>query len=425
MSVITDLSHLLQQARQARDNQTHEEAIRLFNQVVAQSALTMVDPLVREMRLEALRENGRLHRLLGNPQAALSSFQQCYLDAASGEQAVDGLVLVANQYNSMGQYDDAMQACREALELTKAINYSAGRASAFQVLGRAYAHLGRTDDAINNMEKALALFEQIRNRTELARTYNWLGIAHMDLWQMDKAIAAFHRALEESDHISDVLRALLLNNLGETYQALFDYDQALDYHQQALELVRQAQVTAPQDDLLRNLGVDLYRLGQIDEGIDYLYQALRLSEATGNQDVRLQSYYSLVHAELTRDRPDIALQHAQTLRLEAEKSKARHFEARALFALGLCYQHLGETVTAEQMWQQALFLAHETRQQNLIWQLHAGLAEIVGIAPLAETHNRIAAEVIDQIVYPLEDKNLREKFLNAPKVKDILAARNF
>lgn len=421
-----DSAHLLQlleRAHLARDSQAHDTAVRLYADLVTQTSGLANEPGMREIRLEALRENGRLQRLLGQQQAALACFQQLYMDVGSGEQAVDALALLANQYNSMGRYDEALQACREAIQLTEALNYTAGRAVAFQALGRAYAHQGRSEEAISNMRKALALFEQLGNRPETARTHNWIGIVCIDLGHIDKAIHAFRQALEYASDISDVLRCTVLNNLGECFQYLFDFEQALAYHRQALQIIRQLKLVTPEDDVVRNLGVDLCRIGQIEEGIAHLYDALRLTESNGNQDVRLQVLDSLVLAEIQRDRPDAALQHAQTLKIEAEKVKARHHQARALYAVGLCYQHLSEAVTAEQMWHQALFLAHETQQQGLIWQIHARLAEIVGIAPLAETHNRIAAEVIDQIVYPIEDENLRQKFLQAPGVRAVMEAR--
>lgn len=420
MTDISQLNQILQEAAKARDSQANEEALRLYTELINQTAGGADDPAVREIRLTALRENGRLHRLLGDQSTALACFQQYYMDAGRGEQAVDGLALLANQHNSMGNYDEALQASREALELTEALNYSTGRAAVFQALGRTYAHQGRTEEAIANMQKALALFQQMGNRTEAARTHNWMGVVFMEQGQIDRAIYSFRSALQEDPHVSDVLRSIILNNLGECYQYLFDFEQALAHHREALALIRQTRFTTPQDDLVRNLGVDLYRSGQVEEGIAHLSDALQMAETAGRQDVRMQVLDSLAVAELERDRPDAAMQYAQTLKIESERIKARHFQARALYDLGLCYQHLGEGVAAEQMWHQALFLAHETQQQGLIWRLHARLAQVVGIAPLAETHNRIAAEVIEQIVYPIEDNHLRQKFLSAPEVKAVL-----
>jgi ATP/maltotriose-dependent transcriptional regulator MalT len=106
----------------------------------------------------------------------------------------------------------------------------------------------------------------------------------------------------------------------------------------------------------------------------------------------------------------------------AREKNARAYEADALHALGMCYKLRGDVAQAEQYWQQASFLAHETEQRMLLWQIHAAMAEVATMPGLADVHRRIAAEVIEQIVYPIADKKLREKFLTAPRVKAVLAA---
>jgi hypothetical protein len=75
---------------------------------------------------------------------------------------------------------------------------------------------------------------------------------------------------------------------------------------------------------------------------------------------------------------------------------------------------------AEQLWQQGLFLAHEANRRMLLWQLHGALSRISNNPALKDVHNRIAAEVIQQIAFPIEDENLKQTFLNAPAVRDVL-----
>ena len=132
-----------------------------------------------------------------------------------------------------------------------------------------------------------------------------------------------------------------------------------------------------------------------------------------------QAIYSLALAEHARDNHTKAAEYGQRLYDLAEQSNARDFRAQAMHILGLCAQAEGDPVRAEQLWQQALFLAHETGQQTLLWQLHAALAEIAPNPALAGTHYRIAAEVLEQIIYPLEDESLRQTFLTAPPVKAV------
>lgn len=421
MSTI-QLAQLLDQAETAKEQRDYNEAVRLYGLITAQTAENPTDPIVKEIRLAALRENGRLYRLLGDHQAALGCYEQYYLCVNSGEQAVDALALLANQFNSMGRYEEAIKASQEALDLTTALNYTRGRAAAFQNMGRGHAQLGREEEAANHLRKALSLFEQLDDKKEISRTCNWLGVVMLDQGHLDNAIQFFQQALLLADHISDVQKATILSNLGECHQMLFDTQQAIVYHRQALTLAKQTQLSSLEADLTRNLGVDLADIGEIEEGAACLIEALHLSDETGQHDIMLQTLASLAQVEITRHHLDQALAYAETMKEEAQAIKARHYEAYALYVLGLCYQFQGELVKAEQTWHTALFRAHETNQQALLWRIHAGLAEVVGIEALAKTHYRIAAEVIDQIVYPIENQTLREGFLNAPPVKKILEA---
>lgn len=416
------LAQLLDEAEVARQQRAYIEAVRLYDLILTQTSDIQTDAIVKEIKLAALRENGRLYRLLGNHQAALNCYEQYYLEASSGEQAVDALSLLANQFNNMGRYEEALKASQEGLDLTAALNYTQGRAAAFQNLGRSYAHQGRQEEAVSRLQKALALFEQIGNKREISRTCNWLGIVMLDQGHVDNAIQYFQRALMLADHISDIQKATVLSNLGECHQILFDTHQAILYHRQALALAKEIQLSSLEADLLRNLGVDLADNGEIEEGAACLEEVLRLSTETGQQDIKLQTLASLAQVELARQNISQALHYAEIMKAEAIEIKARHFEADALYVLGLCYQFQGQPVAAEQTWHTALFRAHETNQQGLLWRIHAGLAEVVGNKALADTHYRIAAEVIDQIVYPIENENLRNTFLNAPPIKKIMEA---
>jgi hypothetical protein len=75
---------------------------------------------------------------------------------------------------------------------------------------------------------------------------------------------------------------------------------------------------------------------------------------------------------------------------------------------------------AQQFWQQALFLAHETGRRMLLWQVHAALAEIAPSPALGTVHNRIAGEIIEQILHPIKDETLRQTFLQADPVRAVL-----
>ncbi|MCP4427849.1 MAG: hypothetical protein GY803_25480 [Chloroflexi bacterium] len=146
---------------------------------------------------------------------------------------------------------------------------------------------------------------------------------------------------------------------------------------------------------------------------------MTISQETKHADNLSHTHYALALTELKRGNLDEAYQYAEKLKEMAAGSDSRNLLASAYYALGLYYQKKGDAA-AEQMWQQALFLAHEAHNSALVWKTHAALAEIAANPDLAQVHYRIAAEVIQQIADPIADEALRQKFLAAPPVRDVL-----
>ncbi|MCI0396633.1 MAG: tetratricopeptide repeat protein [Chloroflexi bacterium] len=426
MTITANPDQLLEQAAAAANAKEYFQAIQLYTDLLAQTNPQAASAHLRESRLIALRERGRLFYLLGEQEAALAGYEQYYLEAGSSHHAVDALVLIGNQCIYMGLSTRALEALREALQLAEALNYTAGRAKALGGIGLVYSYLGRPEEALTHLKKSMSLFEQVDDKVEQARSWNRIGVSHIRLGEVDKAIAAFKASIARARQVGELEPIVLetgisaLGNLGECYQNLFDMEQAMIYHQEGLGIAESRELPNLEADLCRNMGVNLRYLDRVEEGIEYLYRALKISRETGQPDIELQSLYSLALAEIQRGNLERGREQAMELRRLAEQGNTRGYLADALHALGLYYQARGDEEAAQQMWQQALFLAHETGRRMLLWQVHAALAAIAPNADLAAVHNRIAAEVIEQIVHPIEDEALRQKFLQGPPVRAVL-----
>jgi tetratricopeptide (TPR) repeat protein len=247
----------------------------------------------------------------------------------------------------------------------------------------------------------------------------------MGMGKIDKSIAAYEAALAlEPDTLNNWERAIFLGNLGESYQCLFDMEQALVYHEEAMRLAEMIEAPSALADICRNIGVDLVYLGEVERGIEHLYTALTLSEDTGQPDIKMQTLYRLVLAELESGNIVVAQEHATALHQLAEAGQATGYLADAYHALGLCHHYLNDETAARQFWQQAVLIAHEAGKQVLIWQLHSALANIAPTPELGAIHQRMAAEMIEQILYPIEDEGLRRKFVKARPVQAVLSKVN-
>jgi tetratricopeptide (TPR) repeat protein len=420
---VSNLTEQLQRAEAAYHDGRYSESLQLYAQILTDTADQADDPAIKPIRLQAFSPAGRLQQMMGNPRETLKIYQQYYIEAGGSQDAVQALCHIGDTYNQIGEQLKGLEALREALQLADALNDTSGRAHAHGTIGIIYQHLGRIDDAINQIDKALALFEQIGDLEGQIRSLVRMGFAHFYQGEIDKTIALLEKALHlaRANAIQDRI-PLLLNNLGECYQVLYDLERALAIHREGLEIAEKLGLRHLQPDLSRNLGVDLLRSGRIDEGMERLYYALSLSQETHNMKIEMQSLYALALSEIERQAIPQARQYAERLQRLAEKNQARGDQADAYHVLGLCSQGEGDEVTAQQLWQQAIFLAHETHRRPLLWRVHAQMAELMPNQDLAKVHYRIAAEVIQQIAYPIEDEALKATFLSAPPIAAILTA---
>lgn len=419
-------NELLDQAAEAAKRNEYWEAISLYTDVLTHTDPHSQEPETKQIRLTSLRQRGVLFGALGEQEAALASYEQYYLEAGTSQHAVDALINIGNQRTYMAHLDQAMETQREALQLAEALNYTAGRANSLGGIGLVNYHLGRFQDAVINFKKSLALLEQLDDQAEQARCWNRMGMSRARLGELDKAINDFKESsqliLKITDRDLNALQTGLnaLNNLGECYQNLFAMAQAQTHHEEGLKLVEAMNLPALESDFCRNLGVDLYYLGRVEEGVKYLERSLKISRETQSPDIELQALYSLAIAEIGRGNLDKGQAYAEELKSLAENRQTRGQLADSLHALGLYYKEKGEIEQAQQLWQQGLFLAHETGRRMLLWQIHAGLANVAPNKALADVHNRIASEIVLQILDPIEDETLRETFMSAPPIRAIL-----
>lgn len=411
----------IEQARLATQDGRFWDAVEQYTEVLAHTDPQTSDPKEKKARLVSLKERGDLLSELGEQVVALAAYEQYYLEAGTSQHAVEALVLIGIRSRGLGQYGRSVTACHEALDLSTALNYTPGRAKALVGLGGTYLLQGEVNLAVNYLNQANALFEQLNDVHGQARSSNQIGIAYATTGHFHKAIQAFEKSLalaRQAERHSGLVACL--NNLGECYQLLFATDKALACHREGLALAETAEFRLLEADLCRNLGLDLMQKEQWSESFTYLQRAKALAEEIRAPEIYFHTLYALGRNSLAQGQAE-GREYAQVL-LESttEPGRSRWHQANGLYVMG-CYEQLaGNVSTAEELWQRAIFLAHETENRVLLWQLHAALAQIAQQLNLAAVHNRIAAEVIQQIAEPFTDEALKEGFLSAEPVTAVL-----
>lgn len=150
-----------------------------------------------------------------------------------------------------------------------------------------------------------------------------------------------------------------MSNLGIAYHSLGQYEQAIDFHQQSLEIAQKIGDLEGEAVALSNLGLDYYSLGQYEQAIDFHQQSLGIAREIGDLIGVAASlgnlgtvYYSLGQYERAIDF------HQQSLEIKQEIVDRRGV-ANSLGNLGLAYDSLGQYERAIDFHQQSLEIARE------------------------------------------------------------------
>lgn len=416
-----ELQQIVAEADKALDGDQPWVAVALYTDILSQTDPKTSSDETKELRLTALYERGRILSNIGEGEAALAAYEQYLHEASDDRHRARAIESIGSILRRMGRFQEAREKFEEALKLAEAIMYPYGRAKALQGLGTYHHLMGHEEEAEKYLQMAYTLYKSSGSLGGQIDTLVSVGLMQ-SYNQIDKAISTFNEALSlarNQGKVTDLIT--ILNNLGECYQDLFDMEQALAIHREALTLALQARLRPIQSDLFRNVGVNLFNLGQLAEAKENLQQALQISQETNDADVEAQTLYSLVVTELQQDHIGTAESYADQLFDLANRKDSERYRARARYVLGLVKQKQGDSNAAAEQWQQALFLAHQTHQQMLLWQIHASLAEASPIPGLGAVHLRIAAEIIQQIAQPIKDEALKQKFLSSSPVASVLS----
>jgi len=219
----------------------------------------------------------------------------------------------------------------------------------FPLYGGIFASFAGTylRDALNYLNEPL---RQVEGTQEKARILTLLGYSQRALGQYDRSAQFHQQALEIARNAGDrACEIANLNHLSRTYVAKENYAEAINYSQRALILSRQAGDRTGEANALVNLGysevMQAQQLEQIEPetyetAINYLQQGLTLSERLGDVQSKALCVSSLGIAYLVVGQPQIAIKYLEDGFKTAQTSGDLYLQGLNLANLSEAYDHL-------------------------------------------------------------------------------------
>lgn len=237
---------------------------------------------------------------------------------------------------------DAIHHYEKALDLYRQLGDLGWQSITLSNLGLVHWRHGRYEEALAYHRQALACSRGTdANRREEANILANLGLACWSLGRYEEALEHHEQALDFSRHegndrgpgkggpgdrgpgirgpgkggpgkgvLYDRIQAEALTNLGLVHGSLAHPDKALDYHHQAIEMIRASDDRVGESDFLNDLGETLRTLGQPEQARTQYEQALLGAEQANSRWQQARAHNGLAWTLRTTD-PSGARDHWQ------------------------------------------------------------------------------------------------------------------
>lgn len=172
----------------------------------------------------------------------------------------------------------------QAYQLAIAANDSLGMTNSLLNLGRYYTRLGRHELAMENYFKALGYAEQLKDDTMIARIYNIIGNGYYFKKEIPMALRYYKKSLMTKS-INEETAADLQNNIALVYIEQEKLDSANLFLSNAAKHYKKLKLPKKLASTLMNLGEVKERMQQYDPALLYYQEALEINRSLG---IRLQ-----------------------------------------------------------------------------------------------------------------------------------------
>jgi class 3 adenylate cyclase/tetratricopeptide (TPR) repeat protein len=351
-------------------------------------------PLAQEVAYESLilADRRRLHvrvgeateRLYGDEAKRLKAevLARHYYEGRQPDKAAEYNSLAAERGRENFAYPEALRFCERSLEMLETVPPSDKarevRIRALRTQGLVWQFQGKAQEAKQNFIACLRLARETRNLKLLADAHYNVGHADFSLGEVETAKEYFTMALRLWRDLGvddEVARSHV--GIGTCLYFLGNHEGALEHFEESTNLLRELGI--PEDPSAVNNAGDIYMsMGDFDRAVEAYQKALELSRARGREDKRGEAYASLNLAVALESQGDYvaSLEPARRALALAEQMGERFLVSLVNCEMAHFLFHLGTYQEALQHGEKALLLAEEIGNQEYAWQAKAFLARI-------------------------------------------------
>jgi class 3 adenylate cyclase/tetratricopeptide (TPR) repeat protein len=298
--------------------------------------------------------------------------------------------------------------------------------------------LGRPGKAIELTEGLTDALSKMFNLTQLSTIIFIRGLSLAEIGRIEDAFAALKHGIDLCEKLGGAVHlGRLYNTLGYCYSEIHNPEEAwkwnLKSERTARRLMEQYSMGGPMGaEIVANANINLmenlFDQGNMEEVWDRIISFAEESKSADYNrgrdrwEARLDFLASLIL--LQRKNVDEAGARITKCLEISRREHTKKIEGRFLRLLGEVQMKRNEFDKAISSIREAILILKEVGNPRQLWQAHASLTSVYGkLGRLSEARDQWGAsvELIQKTANGLSDRELREGFLNAKPIRDILA----
>ena len=234
-------------------------------------------------------------------------------------------------YKEKGLNDRAIENLYEALRFFEKINYKVQIAKCYQTLGNIYREVEKDSLSLVYHHKALDIYQSEKNNRAVASVLNDMGNTYKQLYDYEKALEFYQRSMSVGD---SAFNAITFGNIAEVYQRKGDYKNAETYYLRAIKLRGASKDIKALAYALAELGGLYVELNNQDKAENFLGDAAKIAGQHEYVDILLRTLE--LQQILSEKKGDVAgayryLKNSLTLRKEVfDISKQEKIEQKTI-----------------------------------------------------------------------------------------------
>lgn len=267
-------------------------------------------------------------------------------------------------------------------DLAKEYDYWEGQAYALNQLGTVYRNTSQYQKAVDLHQDALAAAEKANNTELRVLSLNMLGVVYRRTDAIKTALDYNQRALELAESVDNpsvhIKRSInvALNGIGNLYQTLEQYDQAIVQFERALKLEEELGNKLGLAINHQNIGNCLEEKGDLESALENYRKSLAYNEEIGSEYGTIICKNSLAQIYLKQDMPYAALVLLEPL-LEASQRIGDFFITASIFInTGWAHTKLGNFDQAHDFISKGLDMAINRNMPSSILYGYQKLSEL-------------------------------------------------